>query len=331
MEIVNDVLDFSKIESGKLELNIEKVNLYKLANQVINLFKYQADEKKIILILNIEKAVPQYILADSVRLKQILVNLLGNAIKFTNFGEIHFDISEISSLKIKSSKIKFSVKDTGVGIKTINNEKIFKSFVQEDNSTNRKFGGTGLGLAISNQLLALMNSKVQLISKFGDGSDFFFIAKFKKAKIKKSPELLEENIIPKDTKKAIEALSNKKVLIVEDNKINMLLAKTLVKRLIINCTIIEGKDGNEAVELYRIHKPDLILMDIQMPNKNGYEATGEIRNMEGFADVPIIAITAGIMIGEKEKCIQAGMNDYLAKPIIQKDLENILYKWLMKK
>jgi PAS domain S-box-containing protein len=331
MEIVNDVLDFSKIESGKLELNIEQVNLHKLANQVINLFKYQANDKKITLILNIEKAVPQYILADSVRLKQILVNLLSNAIKFTNFGEIHFDISEINSSETKYSNIKFSVKDTGVGIKTINNEKIFKSFVQEDNSTNRKFGGTGLGLAISNQLLALMDSKVQLISKYGEGSDFFFIAKFKKAKSKKLEELVEEKIILEDTNKLLKAINNKKVLIVEDNKINMLLAKTLVKRAITNCIILEAKDGNEAVELFTKHQPDLILMDIQMPNKNGYEATDEIRKMEGNEDVPIIAITAGIMVGEKEKCIQAGMNDYLAKPIIQIDLEKILYKWLMKK
>jgi CheY-like chemotaxis protein len=111
----------------------------------------------------------------------------------------------------------------------------------------------------------------------------------------------------------------------------MLLAKTLVKRAITNCIILEAKDGNEAVELFTKHQPDLILMDIQMPNKNGYEATDEIRKMEGNEDVPIIAITAGIMVGEKEKCIQAGMNDYLAKPIIQIDLEKILYKWLMKK
>jgi PAS domain S-box-containing protein len=328
MEIVNDVLDFSKIESGKLELNIEQVNLHKLANQVINLFTYQATDKKIALILNIEKAVPQYILADSVRLKQILVNLLSNAIKFTNFGEIHFDISKINSSETKLSTIKFSVKDTGVGIKTINNEKIFNSFVQEDNSTNRKFGGTGLGLAITNQLLALMDSKVQLISKYGEGSDFFFIAKFKKAESKKSEEFFEEKIILEGTKKLLKAINNKKVLIVEDNKINMLLAKTLVKRAITDCIILEAKDGNEAVELFTKHQPDLILMDIQMPNKNGYEATGEIRKMEGSENVPIIAITAGIMLGDKEKCIKAGMNDYLPKPIIQADLEELLNKWM---
>ena len=267
-------------------------------------------------------------MGDSVRLKQILVNLLSNALKFTTFGEIRLDITEVPNSNIKSSVLKFSVKDTGIGIKVNNNQKIFNSFVQEDNSTNRKFGGTGLGLAISNQLLALMDSKLQLISKYGDGSDFFFEIKFKKSKHKKNSERTINSI---ETPIVLnEALTGKKVLIVEDNKINMLLAKTLVKKLISNCIIFEAKDGNEAVEQYIKEKPDVILMDIQMPNKNGYEATDEIRKLKDSENIPIIAITAGIMIGDKEKCLNAGMNDYLPKPIIQVDLEKMLHKWLHK-
>ncbi|MEC5166816.1 PAS domain S-box-containing protein [Flavobacterium sp. PL11] len=331
MEIVNDVLDFSKIESGKLELNIEKLNVYKLSNQVINLFKHQADHKKIDLILNIEKNIPQFILGDSIRLKQILVNLLSNAIKFTSFGEIHLDISETRQSDKNETAITFSVKDTGVGIKDSNNEKIFKSFVQEDNSTNRKFGGTGLGLSISNQLLALMDSKLQLISKYGEGSNFFFTVKFTKAKSKKNTQMLTELIDVDYENIGVSFLGQRKILIVEDNKINMLLAKTLVKRTIKDCIILEAKDGNEAVAIYSKEQPDLIIMDIQMPNKNGYEATKEIRNLQGGRDIPIIAITAGIMSGDKEKCLEAGMNDYLPKPIIHIDLENILLKWLIKK
>nr|WP_314896113.1 PAS domain S-box protein [uncultured Flavobacterium sp.] len=331
MEIVNDVLDFSKIESGKLELDIEEINLFKLTNQVIDLFKYQANQKNIDLTLHIDKNVPQYILADSVRLKQIIVNLLSNAIKFTSFGEIRLDIDEIYSSDKNWSNIKFSVKDTGIGIKGGNNEKIFNSFVQEDNSTNRKFGGTGLGLAISNQLLALMDSKLQLISKYGDGSDFFFDIKFKKTNHKKSIDSVLTNIINEDTIIPTETLNNKKILIVEDNKINMLLAKTLIKRIMSNCTIFEAKDGNEAVGQYKKGQPDVILMDIQMPNKNGYEATDEIRKLKDSENIPIIAITAGIMVGDKEKCLKAGMNDYLPKPIIQTDLEKMLHKWLLKK
>jgi PAS domain S-box-containing protein len=328
MHIVNDVLDFSKIESGKLELNIEEINLYKLTHQVVDLFQYQADLKKIGLILNIDSAVPQYILADSVRLKQILVNLLSNALKFTTFGEIRLDITEMLDSSKKSSILRFSVKDTGIGIKVNNNKKIFNSFVQEDNSTNRKFGGTGLGLAISNQLLALMGSKLQLISKYGDGSDFFFEIKCKKSKHKKNSELIAASIDTQSVPNAM--LTNKKILIVEDNKINMLLAKTLVKKLISNCIIFEAKDGNEAIEQYKKEQPDVILMDIQMPNKNGYEATDEIRKLKDSENIPIIAITAGIMIGDKEKCLEAGMNDYLPKPIIQEDLEKMLHKWLHK-
>ncbi|SFF11570.1 PAS domain S-box protein [Flavobacterium xueshanense] len=330
MEIVNDVLDFSKIESGKLELNNEEINLFKLTDQVINLFKYQADQKKIDLILNINKNTPQYILADSVRLKQILVNLLSNAIKFTNFGEIRLDIDEIDTIDQKWSVIKFSVKDSGVGIKSGNNEKIFNSFVQEDNSTNRKFGGTGLGLAISNQLLDLMDSKVELISKYGDGSDFYFIVKFKKTNHVKNKNQLLSKTAKNNALFLITKLADKKVLIVEDNKINMLLAKTLVKNIITNCTVIEAKDGNEALEMYKKERPDVILMDIQMPNKNGYEATNEIRQIIGAEHIPIIAITAGIMVEDKKKCLEAGMNDYLPKPIIQSDLENMLHIWLDK-
>ena len=253
MHIVNDVLDFSKIESGKLELNIEEVNLLKLINQVIDLFKYQADQKGIKLLLGIDENVPEYIQGDSVRLKQVLVNLLSNALKFTNFGEIRLDISSLSSSE-KNSLIRFSVKDTGIGIKVNNSEKIFSSFVQEDNSTSRKFGGTGLGLTISNQLLALMDSKLQLNSKFGEGSDFFFEIELDKINAADRQESKEVSIINEDEIVSLKILGTKKILIVEDNKINMLLAKTLVKKILPDCLIFEAKDGNEGIEQYKLHK-----------------------------------------------------------------------------
>lgn len=327
MHIVNDILDFSKIESGKLELNIEEVNLYQLTRQVIDLFSYQSQQKNIDLKLNLGENVPEYILADSVRLKQVLVNLLSNALKFTNSGEIRLSVDEMAIVNTKTTTLKISVRDTGVGIKACNNEKIFQSFVQEDNSTSRKFGGTGLGLAISNQLLALMGSKLQLISKYGDGSDFFFEIKCKKL-VKSKKAALKGTIINEST--TAKSIDKHKVLIVEDNRINMLLAKVLVKKTMSNCIIYEAKDGNEAVEQYKKVRPDIILMDIQMPTKNGYEATHEIRKLLGGANVPIIAITAGIMTGDKEKCLEEGLDDYLSKPIIEVDLEKILMKWLNK-
>jgi PAS domain S-box-containing protein len=328
MEIINDVLDFSKIESGKLELNIEQINLHELVNQVINLFKHQTNLKNIDLILNLDQNVPQYVFADAVRLKQILVNLIGNALKFTSAGKIQLDINELPSSKKNVATIQFSVKDTGIGIKQSNLEKIFNSFVQEDNSTSRKYGGTGLGLAISNQLLGLMHSKLELGSEYGKGSDFFFTINFKKSSTKKnySPNLEgiahDENLIISDLEPNI--------LIVEDNKINMLLTKILVKNLIPNCTIFEASDGRKALRQFMKQKIDLILMDVQMPYKNGYEATVEIRKFKDSKQIPIIALTAGILVEEKDNCIKFGMNDYISKPVVESELERVLRIWLKK-
>jgi len=328
MDLINDVLDFSKIEAGKLELNIEEIDLFLLTHQVISLFKHQANSKNIDLILNIDQNVPQFIYADSVRLKQIIVNLIGNALKFTMVGHIQLDINEMPSSSEGFSTINFSVKDTGIGIKHRNQEKIFHSFVQEDTSTTRKFGGTGLGLAISNQLLELMKSKLNLNSRYGKGSDFNFSIEFKKSNKDKDIKMpfsfqMEENIEP-----LIENTNQTKILIVEDNRINMLLAKKLIKKIIPNCIIYEACDGKEAIKLYKKEKLDIILMDIQMPKKNGFETTLEIRKLSHSENPPIIALTAGIFVEEKEKCLNSGMNDYISKPIIQSDLEQILHKWV---
>lgn len=328
IELINDILDFEKIESGKLELYIEEVNLFESMQQIFDLFKFIAIQKNIDLVLNIDPNVPQFIFIDSIRLKQVLVNLISNAFKFTSFGQIHLDINQISETENNVSVLKFSVKDTGIGIKKENQAKIFNSFVQEDNSTSRKFGGSGLGLSISNQILGLLKSKLELISKYGEGSDFFFFVEVKKS--------ISSNLLDNQKTDLIEEKSfvhsqlqfkELKILIVEDNKINMLLIKTLLMKLMPNCTLIEAINGSEAVEKFHAEFPDLILMDIQMPEKNGYEATVGIRKIANF-NVPIIALTAGIVLGEKEKCIEFGMNDYLSKPIIKGELEQILLKWV---
>ena len=328
MEIINDILDFSKIEAGKLDLNIERVDIFEIANQVIDLFKNQAIAKNIELILNIQENVPSCVLADPLRLKQILVNLISNALKFTQKGKIRLSIKEVSSYENTFSKLKFSVKDTGIGIKKENQKKIFYSFVQEDNSTTRRFGGTGLGLAISNQLLGLMKSKLELKSDFGKGSNFFFTVELKKVKSKKVIKNKVGDDSFKNKKVNVDDNRNFKILIVEDNKINMLLSKTLLKKLVPNCRIVEANNGDEAVLQFKTEQPDLILMDIQMPEKNGYETTAEIRNLNTSENIPIIALTAGIMLGEKEKCLEAGMNDYISKPIIEAELEQKLIQWL---
>lgn len=324
MDIVNDILDFSKIEAGKLELKIEETNLFALTNQVISLFKYQANQKQIDLVLVIDANVPQFLFTDSLRLKQIIINLIGNAVKFTQKGQIQLEIKTILPLEDHFVNLHFSVKDTGIGIHQENLSKIFRSFEQEDNSTSRQFGGTGLGLAISNRLLALMNSSLELESTYGEGSNFYFNIRLKKFEVK-NPHLEQTN--GKSIMKNI--LGVKKILIVEDNAINMLLAKTLVKKIIPESIIFEASDGDEAIEQYQNQQPDIILMDIQMPNKNGFEATYEIRKLEQDSSVPIIALTAGIFVEEKEECLKSGMNDFITKPIIVSDLESVMYKWLV--
>lgn len=330
MEIINDILDFSKIEAGKLELDITECNLDELINQVIILVKYQSDSKNLDLKLDVKNDVPKSIFTDTIRLKQILMNLLSNAVKFTNKGYVTLEVSLLENLNANENKIRFTVKDSGIGIKKEFFDKIFEAFSQGDNSTTRKFGGTGLGLTISNQLLGLMNSKLQLNSTYKEGSEFFFDVIFKVGNT--SSKIIEKNqTYPIETNKADFGQENFKILIVEDNKINMLLAKTLVKQIIPNGTIYETENGKEAVDKFTILKPDLILMDIQMPILNGYEATAEIRKYPIGQHIPIIALTAGTVIGEKEKCIEAGMNDYISKPIDKELLEKIIVKWLKNK
>ncbi len=325
--IINDVLDLSKIESRNLELYIEKIDLLELVHHVVFLFKHQASQKRIDLILKIDDAVPQYIFTDSVRLKQILINLLGNALKFTSFGQIELDLIHIKTAKKNETTLQFSIKDTGIGIKLQNQEKIFQSFIQEDNSTTRKFGGTGLGLSITNQLLGLMNSKLQLTSEFGKGSNFYFILDVKKSNTKNKLK----KIIEKSSENKINAIKTEKtirILVVEDNRINMLLTKKLLEKIVPNSIIFEASDGNEAIMMFHKEELDLILMDVQMPIKNGYEATIEIRKINPAENIPVIALSAGILMEDKQRCFDSGMNDFISKPIVEDELQQKIAQWI---
>lgn len=331
LDIINDILDFSKIEAGKLDLFIEKYNIGEMLNQIIDLILYESDQKKLALNLNISPEMPTYCYIDSMRLKQILINLLANAVKFTEKGSIYLNVTVLKKTNDTHAKIRFAVKDTGIGILEKNKKKIFKAFSQEDSSTTRKFGGTGLGLTISNQLLGLMNSHLQLESQIDVGSIFYFdldVQTSNEPTIKNS--LIEtdfnkiKNMVVKDP------LNNKKlkIMIVEDNKVNMLLLKTIIKNLDLNPVIFEITNGKDAVDQFEAIHPDIIFMDIQMPIMNGYEATRIIRTLPSGQKVPIIAITAGTEKEEKAKCIEAGMNDYIPKPIINGIIEEIISKWM---
>lgn len=464
LELINDILDFSKIEAGKMELSVEKVDVFELGTQVADITKYQAHSKGLELLVNLSPSLPRFIHADDVRLRQILVNLLTNAIKFTEKGEVELKVEKLDSGIQKDLPVlfRFSVKDTGMGISSAKQQKIFEAFSQEDASTTRKFGGTGLGLTISNKLLGLMGSQLQLESEPGEGSVFYFdiqlmaeqgeeekwpedhgieqvlvvddnetnrnlireimnarniscfqaangmealqllekkgkfdlvfmdlrmpfldglettekIRKLRDLKISQVPVILLSSssddaldrgkmeilkihhrilkpvkinqvaqIIRKITKPGVQEESTMQqevsvsqnllansaytVLIAEDNPINMKLSKIILSKISPTIQILEADNGLKAYEYVLRKKPDLILMDVQMPIMNGYETSKAIRSIENGKDLPIIALTAGTVKGERERCLEAGMDDYMSKPLVQESLTRVIIKWLM--
>ena len=330
--IVNDILDFSKIEAGKLDLHIEKYDIKEHLNQVIDLILYESNQKNLKLELNISEDIPKYIWVDIVRLKQILINLLANAVKFTDKGSIKLNVSIVENGSEDSTTIRFAVIDSGIGILEKNKSKIFKAFSQEDSSTTKKFGGTGLGLTISNKLLGLMNSSLHLESEIGVGSTFYFDILLKTTNGESEDKIAAtqteihgiNNLLASNRR-----LQTISIMLVEDNKINMLLLKTIIKNVIPKAVIHEIFNGIDAVSQFEKILPDIIFMDIQMPLMNGYEATKEIRKLASGASLPIIAITAGTEMEVKEKCKEAGMNDYISKPIIKSVIEDTIIKWMV--
>ncbi len=456
LDIINDILDFSKIEAGKLELSFEQTDIYEVCGQVADMIKFQAHKKKLEMLLNIAHNVPRYIWADTIRIRQIMVNLLSNAVKFTQDGEIELKIELLGNTEPDQSQLRFSVRDTGLGIDPKNQQKIFEAFSQEDASTTRKFGGTGLGLTISNKLLSLMGSKLVLISEPGHGSTFYFdisvrdmqgeaveweaidhiesvlivddntnnrrilrdmlalknirsleaadgreaIAMLQSGHafdvilldftmpgldgietiriIRNELEMHHQHIIllyssaddekinaacielnvphkmvkPIKIQQLYDALSRLqtkkentpiviaekpvvtedhtpvKILVTDDSPVNMMLATIILQGMLPYATLFEAENGNQAIDIYLKEQPDIIFMDVQMPEKNGYEAATEIRAMENGSRIPIIALTAGTVKGEREKCIEAGMDDYITKPVLIETIENAVKKWL---
>ncbi len=317
LSIINDILDYSKIEANQLELEYITLNIYKEIEDVVKLLGIKAKSKKLELSYNIHPDVPKFFKGDPLRIKQILINFCNNSIKFTAKGFVHINVVLLKKTT-KYVEVKFEVQDTGIGISKENQKKLFKEFSQVDASTTRKFGGTGLGLSISQKLSVLMNGKVGINSELGKGSIFWFAGKFEIT-----------NLVENCETKSIIEISTKKlnILLVEDNKINQkVAAHTIIK---YGHTVDFANDGLEAVDLFNKNKYDIIFMDIQMPNMNGYEATQEIRKIEitnKLNKTKIIAMTANALKGEKEKCISIGMDDYLSKPFKQEALLQILDK-----
>ena len=338
--IINDILDFSKIEAGKLDIEEIDFDLKKLMKNFEATMKFQTDKKGLRLICLTAPEAPSYVKGDPNRLKQILTNLTGNAIKFTSEGEI----SVVCNLKeeLQNSYIlHFFINDTGIGISKENQGKLFQKFTQADSSTTRKYGGTGLGLTISKQLSEMFGGEISVESEEGKGSTFWFTVELKKTS--KKSESVKTMVIGKDTnklsKKTSQIITNDsisknrkikcRILLVEDNKINIKVAKALLKKLGYEVDI--AINGLEAIEILKVKKYDIVFMDVQMPMMNGFEATLEIRRNSSCivnSKVPIIAMTANAMTGDNEMCINAGMDDYLSKPIYLNDIKNIIEKWI---
>ncbi|MCX6305727.1 MAG: PAS domain S-box protein [Bacteroidetes bacterium] len=461
--IISDILDFSKIEAGKMELDHIKTDIIELAEQTSDIIKYHASQKGLELLLDIQTDLPRFVVVDPIRLKQILVNLLGNAVKFTASGEVELKLTFTRKDQL-TGKFSFAIRDTGIGITEEQQKKLFNAFTQADSSTTRKFGGTGLGLTISNMLANKMGSKIEIESEIHHGSTFFFTleaayevgekldsgsltdvhrvmviddndnnrmilehtfinwgiefvgidngldalkliersnpfdviivdyhmpylngidtirmirkqlnlspekqptillhsssddveiyeeckklgVKFNLTKPVKSQELLHylksihskpvlavkvderpAPVMPVDRSKDRSMV----VLVAEDVVLNMLLVTTIIKQLVPNVTVLEAKNGITALEMVILHNPDLVLMDVQMPEMSGIEATLAIRNHEKGKGtrVPIVALTAGAIKGEQEKCFESGMDDFLTKPIDRKALHKVLEKHL---
>ncbi len=326
LEIINDILDFSKIEAGKLELEIVNTDIIELLEQVRDIIKYSAAKKGLEFSLYFQHDMPRFAMVDPIRLKQILVNLLSNAVKFTEKGKVEIKATFDKLSGSQSGDFNFSVSDTGIGILPENQKKLFKSFSQADSSITRKFGGTGLGLVISNLLAEKMGSALKFESQFGRGSTFYFTitAKYEFGD-KREKNIPAGKILSLYTEKPL------KVLIAEDMPLNMRFISALIKKMIPNVEITEVYDGNEVVLALKNKKIDILLMDIQMPVKDGITAITEIREHEKAASnchVPIIALTAGVVKDEKERCLAAGADSFLSKPIDVELLNQTLKKYI---
>lgn len=320
--ILNDILDFSKIEAGKLELEYIPFDIKSLTNELIVLLKQKADERNVELKVELDPEIPAVIKGDSIRIRQILANLLTNAIKFTEKGAVTIKVT-VLELAEKSVRLKIEVIDTGIGIPESAQRKLFNSFTQADGSTTRKYGGTGLGLAIVRQLVTMMRGRLGVDSEEGKGSSFWAEIGF---------EIPDELIVESKQDVSPELNENLEgiILLVEDNPVNQIVAKKMLEKVGLSYEV--ANNGEEAINrLKQPHEFNLVLMDCQMPVMDGYVATQVLREYEeenSLPHLPVIAMTANAMEGDKDKCLSVGMDDYVAKPVNQNALKETISKWL---
>lgn len=316
LNIINDVLDFTKIETGNLRLEFLPVNLQLLCTDIISSLQINANKQQNALALNFDKQIPSLVLADQTRLYQVLMNLLGNAIKFTTKGKVELSVKAQHENE-SSVAIYFEVKDNGIGIPSDKKEYIFETFTQARADISAKYGGTGLGLAITKKLLKLYQSEIKVDSLEGKGTSFSFMITFDKV----SP------VEKKDTVKAI-AFEGKRILIVDDNEINILIAKRILIKWGLNIDF--ASNGYKAIECITNHKYDLVFMDIKMPGLTGFETTTIIRGMEEeyYRNLPIVALTASTLHNEESKFKESGMNGHVLKPFSPTEIKKVLSRFL---
>lgn len=324
--IINDILDLSKIESGKFEFDETEINISDITKSVITLVSNRAKEKNIKLFISQDPAIPNDLYGDSARLSQILLNLIGNAVKFTEKGEIKIITQLLEETKDRVL-CEFLVEDTGIGIPENKLETIFESFSQASAATSQKYGGTGLGLTISKHLVEMQGGTIDVKSKVGKGSTFSFKLNFKKA----SSHHLIPNIGTPITKLKNEPDKKLSILLAEDVQLNQRLVTKIMEKWGHHLDIADN--GKIAIEKIKLNDYDLILMDIQMPEMDGYQATTYIRSMadESKQSIPIIALTAHASHAEAEKCLNLGMNAYVAKPFNQQQLQNVINQLTFRK
>lgn len=333
LTVINDLLDYSKLEAGKCMLTREPFKLREFLHQLCVPYEYRASAKSVEMVVNVASTVPEMVVGDSVRLGQILINLLGNALKFTpNHGGILLNVAP-RSLEQSSAVIHFAVADTGIGIDPSKIKQVFTPFTQADNSITRRYGGTGLGLSISKRIAELMGGGIWVKSRLTVGSTFHVVLPLglveQQATTDPRPTAPEEIAI--STRTYDSAVAKGRILLAEDNVVNQTLATILLRRQGYEVTVVcSGVEVLARLEAEAEDAFQMILMDCQMPEMSGYEATQAIRELEskGRKRVPIIALTAHAMEGDRDRCIQSGMDDYLSKPIQKSEFQQVVARWI---
>jgi PAS domain S-box-containing protein len=341
--IINDILDFSKIEAGKLEVERVPFELSQVLDDVVGLMAEKTSAKGLQLHVGVADHVPPVLLGDPLRLGQVLLNYANNAVKFTDHGEITIR-AKLLQLQGDEALLRFEVADTGIGMDDSQIARLFKTFEQGDSSTTRKYGGTGLGLAICKSLAGLMGGEVGVDSALGQGSTFWFTARLScdtassevatllpalpdpRLLVAKEPLLASETAGDSLPLADLAAIAGARILVVEDNDLNREVAHDLLESL--GLSVEMAFDGQQALTLVASRPYDLVLMDMQMPVMDGLQATREIRRHSDFASLPVVAMTANAMAGDRQRCLDAGMNDHVAKPIDVKDFCAMLLRWI---